>query len=236
MKSLIVIPARYDSTRLPGKPMALISGKPMIQLVYEQCLKSDADKVVVATDSSLVMTHMRNLGCEVYMTGQVTSGTNRIIQCISSAEEKLKDYDIIVNVQGDEPFIDQEDINLIINNCRRSKSVSTLVTKIGDTELQDRNTVKAYVDNKGQVLMFTRSPMYGNIKHFYKHLGIYAYNRKVLDKISEMSESLNEKIESLEQLRWADNGLSVFAAFTENQSISVDTYEDLRNAIIFSQK
>jgi 3-deoxy-manno-octulosonate cytidylyltransferase (CMP-KDO synthetase) len=234
MKSLIVIPVRYDSTRLPGKPMALISGKPMIQHVYEQCIKSDADKVIIATDSILVKKHMESIGCEVYMTGQVTSGTNRIINCVLS-NDKLQKYDIIVNVQGDEPFIHPDDINLVISSCKKNESVSTLVTKLEKDELIDRNSVKAYVDYNSQVLMFTRSPIFGKIKGFYKHIGIYAYNKKSLLSISEMGYSQNETIDNLEQLRWADNGLKVFASYTENKSIGVDTPEDLEKAILFSK-
>jgi len=234
MNSLIIIPVRYDSTRLPGKPMALISGKPMIQLVYEQCLKSSADKVVIATDSILVKKHMESIGSEVHMTGKVTSGTNRVINCLAS-NEKLQQYDIIVNVQGDEPFIHPEDIDLVINSCKKNNGVSTLVTKLGKDELLDRNSVKAYVDFSGKILMFTRSPMYGKIKGFYKHLGIYGYNKKSLSLISEMNYSQNENIDNLEQLRWTDNGLKVFASYTDNPSIGVDTQEDLEKAILFAK-
>lgn len=235
MKSLIIIPVRFNSTRLPGKPMKLICGKPMIQWVYEQCLKSNADNVVVATDSETIKNHMESIGCDVYMTGDVDSGTNRILECVKLNKE-LQEYSSIINVQGDEPFIDPEDINqVIISTKRNSSDISTLVTKLKPIEYSNRNVVKAYINSRREVLMFTRSNLYGQIKSFYKHLGIYGYNIKVLELISKMSKTSSESIDNLEQLRWLDNGLSIKSSYTDSPSIGVDTQKDLDNAIIFAQ-
>ena len=232
MKLLIVIPARYDSTRFPGKPLADMKGKTMIQRVYEQCLKADADRVIVATDSSLVFDAVVKFGGTACMTKQCESGTERVCQTVLSLNEK---YDIIVNVQGDEPFIEPEDINRVIDMIQaRPDSVATLVSKLESKEKLDRNVVKALLDIESfrKVSMFTRSPIYGKLKNSFKHIGIYAFSYDTLETISNLKDkTLNESIDNLEQLRWLDNGVKINAGHTKHQSIGIDTRNDLFEAL-----
>lgn len=229
MKSLIVIPARYASTRFPGKPLVDMKGKTMIQRVYEQCLKSKADRVIVATDSSLIFDAVVKFGGTACMTKDCESGTERVYETALDM-----DYDIIVNVQGDEPFINPDDINMVINGVKKTPTkVMTLVTKLIDDERLDRNVVKCL--SKGfHPFMFTRSSVY--LPHYpsgiHKHIGIYGFSYDTLETISKLTaKTPNEVADNLEQLRWLDNGINFRINYTGNRSIGIDTQKDMDDAL-----
>lgn len=225
MKSVIIIPARLDSTRLPGKPLADINGKPMIQWVYEACKKSDVEDVFVATDSVKVYDNVIQFGGSAIMTGVCKTGTERVIEAV---DKLLSEYEFIINVQGDEPTINPNDINAILSLLKKEpQSVATLVSKISKVERSDRNVVKAFTQGH-QIVMFTRSPLYSDSPYFFRHLGTYGFSNVTLNKIKQLtSESENEKAESLEQLRWTDSNISFTYSITESSFKGIDTSDDL---------
>jgi 3-deoxy-manno-octulosonate cytidylyltransferase (CMP-KDO synthetase) len=235
MKSLGIIPARYGSTRLPGKPLELIKGKPMIYHVWNSATQSKLDKIVVATDNSKIYNYCKSQEIEVVMTSENhNSGTDRIIEVMQMSE--YYDYDVYVNIQGDEPMILSSDINKLIDTLytESSNEISTLVTDLKSHELSERSCVKAFCQNThgGLIYMFTRSVFYCKnidvIQQFKKHIGIYAFQRNVLLRIQTIkTQTQNEIAENLEQLRWLDSGLNVVGIYTSNQTISIDTIEDL---------
>lgn len=231
MKSLVVIPARYNSTRFPGKPLIDMKGKTMIQRVYEQCKKSSASTVIVTTDSKEIYEHVQDFGGKVYMSGECETGTERVINTVLELPDQ---YDIIVNVQGDEPFISPEDIDSVIVGVRTSpQHIMTLVTRLSDNDKKDRNVVKC-LSKTNLPYLFTRSPIYSSVKLLgvYKHIGIYGFSNKVLETINKFKvKTINEQLENLEQLRWMDEGLRIKIAYTENQSIGIDTESDLIEAL-----
>lgn len=232
MKVLGVIPARYDSTRFPGKPLADIDGKPMIQWCYESSLKSKLiDKLIVATDDKRIFDAVKKNGGEVVMTSKKhSSGTDRIAE----AAKKYK-CDIVVNIQGDEPFIDYRIIDKAIEALRKDKTaqVSTAARKIKGKEINNPNNVKVVFDNKFNALYFSRSVIpydrdgKGKANH-YKHYGLYVYRKDYLMKITKLPESSLEKTEKLEQLRVLENGGKIKIVLTNKDSVSIDTPEDLK--------
>jgi 3-deoxy-manno-octulosonate cytidylyltransferase (CMP-KDO synthetase) len=231
MKVAGIIPARFASARLPGKPLILIKGKPMIQRVYEQSVKSKLiDKVVVATDDKDIFKCVKNFGGEVIMTSSKrASGTDRICE----AAEKIN-YDIIVNIQGDEPFIDPKDIDMAIKPLIDDKkiNVSTLAYKFKDEkELADVNKVKVVFDKNNFALYFSRNIIPYNTGanniNYYKHIGLYVYRKTLLLKFSRMKKSYLENAEKLEQLRILENGEKIKVVITKKDSMSVDTLEDV---------
>lgn len=228
MKSLVVIPARYNSTRLPGKPLLDIKGKTMIQRVWELCVLSNSDEVVVATDNQSIYEHVSQYGKVVMTSDSCESGTERVIE----ASLKFSEYDIIINVQGDEPFIEPEDINLTILSVKSNPDkISTLITGLNQDEARDRNCVKCICDYR-TVSAFTRSPFYMHQKNVYKHIGVYGFSRKILETISTLNtKTLNEKEDRLEQLRWMDNEIGMIASYTRNKSIGIDTLDDYYNSL-----
>jgi len=240
MKIAIIIPARYASSRFPGKPLAKIGGKSMIQRVYEQALKTGND-VFVATDDERIENEVKQFGGKVIMTSEFNrSGTERCAETISKLPSG---YKIVVNVQGDEPFISPEQIEKLIKVLRKDKEaqIATLIKKIENAnELFDENIPKVVTDNKGYALYFSRHPIpfvrnvekknwLGN-NTFYKHIGLYAYRTETLLEITILPETNAEAAESLEQLRWLQNGYKIKTALTEIETISVDTPEDLKKA------
>ena len=240
-KIVAVIPARYDSTRFPGKPLIDINGKPMIQHVYERVKGSKLiDKVIVATDDERIYYDVKKFGGKVVMTSKEhESGTDRICEAI----KKMK-CDIIVNVQGDEPGIDPKDIDKAIRPLLKNKKVniSTLAIKIENgLDLQDENKVKVVFDKDNFALYFSRSCIpfdrdhIGNLKKndFYKHIGLYVYRRKFLMNLKNLKPSNLEKLEKLEQLRFLYNGEKIKVVITDSESISIDTPADLKNFVNF---
>jgi 3-deoxy-manno-octulosonate cytidylyltransferase (CMP-KDO synthetase) len=239
MKILAVIPARYDSTRFPGKPLAGINGKPMIQHVYERVMEAKlVDKVLVATDTERIFEAVKNFGGKAVMTSKEhESGTDRICEAI----KKIK-CDIVVNVQGDEPGINPKDIDKAVKPLLKDKklNISTLAIRIDKgIDLNDENKVKVVFDKNNFALYFSRNCIpfdrdhINNVKiyDFYKHIGLYAYRRKFLMELKNLKPSKLEKLEKLEQLRFLHNGEKIKVVITDRETISIDTPSDLKNFI-----
>lgn len=238
MTILGVIPARYDSSRFPGKPLAMIHGKTMIQRVYEQALKChNLSTVVVATDDERIFDHVQSFGGEVVLTSaDHQSGTERCAEVVRSLSKK---YEVVINIQGDEPYVSPNQIAAVCS-CFTSPNVdiATLKKQITTTEeLQNPNRPKVAVDKNGFALMFSRLPIpvlanievteWLNHQNYFKHIGIYGYKSDVLLKIAQLNESPLEKEERLEQLRWLENGYKIKVAKTTEEAIAIDTPEDL---------
>jgi len=243
MQVLAIIPARYASSRFPGKPLQEIEGKTMIQRVYEQAQKTDSiNKVIVATDDERIFQAVQGFGGAVEMT-QTThqSGTDR---CAEVADRQ-PDFDIVVNIQGDEPFIQPGQIERAIHPLLtdNSVSISTLAKAIQTEEtLFNPNAVKVvFAKPSHKALYFSRStiPFLRNINEskwleqheFYKHIGLYGFRRKALLEVAQLSPSRLEQLEALEQLRWLEAGYTIAVAITEQESMSVDTPEDLEQLL-----
>ena len=232
MKVLCVIPARYASTRLPGKPLALIAGKPMIQHVYERaCHAVMPQEVVVATDSKIVADVVKEFGGKVMMTSpDHPSGTDRLAEVALS----YPDIDVIVNVQGDEPMIPPEVIDRLAQAFEDDKdlNMATLKTLMGEEDYNNPNAVKVVTDQNGYALYFSRSllPYPRNRKvdfKVYKQVGIYAYRRSFLLSYAAYEPTPLEQIEGLEQLRGVENGQRIKVLESKFQGIGIDTQEDL---------
>lgn len=238
MKIVGVIPARYASKRFPGKPLADINGKTMIHRVYESAAKSKLlNRIVVATDDKRIYNAVTKFWGEVVMTSaKHKSGTDRIGEVIKSKE--FSDAEIIVNIQGDEPFIDYRNIDKAITPLLKDKklNVSTLAFKIDDIrDITDPNTVKVFFDKEKFALDFSRTVKPFNNKskraNFYKHIGLYVYRKNYLLKFIKMKPSRRELNEKLEQLRILDNGDDIKVVLTRLASQSVDTKEDLKKIL-----
>lgn len=238
MSILGIIPARYASSRFPGKPLISLAGKSMICRVYEQaCKASKLGKVVVATDDERIADEVKNFGGEFVMTSdQHRSGTDR---CAETVKKVAGNWDAVINIQGDEPFIQPEQINLLASLFEdETVQIGTLVKKLSDpSDLDNPNTMKVVLDVKGNGMYFSRSPIpfvrsaekKDWLQHhfFYKHIGIYGYRTAVLEKLTLLAPGKLEQAESLEQLRWLENGYAIRTAFTELETISIDVPEDL---------
>jgi len=239
-----IIPARYDSTRLPGKPLCMINGKSIVQRVYEQAKQANKlFDVCVATDDERIVSHVNNFGGKVYMTSvNHPSGTDRCLEAAEKYISQNKNISIhaVVNIQGDEPFI----APVVINDLSdvfydENIEIATIARKFCKNEdIFDSNSVKVVVSKSDKALYFSRSviPFLRNFKtekwldnlSFYKHTGIYAYRFDVLKKICRLQQSPLEIAESLEQLRWLENDFSIKVIFTDYKSVSIDSYEDLK--------
>ena len=229
MKVIGIIPSRYGSSRFPGKPLADILGKSMIRRVYEQCKKaSSLSKVIVATDDERIFNHVLDFGGEVIMTSNShISGTDRCNEVIQLLEEK---YDVAINIQGDEPYINHEQIDQVaLLFSSKEVSIASLAKKIEDENIiTDINSPKAIFDSNGIALNFCRK--ISNLKKeniYFKHIGIYGYLTKTLAEICNLSPSDNEIKERLEQLRWLDNKYIIKVGITTHEGTSVDTPEDI---------
>lgn len=240
MKVVGIIPARYNSTRFPGKPLAMIKGKTMIQRVCEQAWKSKLDAVVVATDDIRIADEVLKFGGKYVMTDpRHQSGTDRCCEAVQMIEEQ---YDAVINIQGDEPFIDPRHIDLLVDMISRDDTqLASLVKRVEEAEdLFGSSKVKVVMDKTGKALYFSRNPIpfMQNVAHekwlqkgrFYQHIGIYAYKTETLYQIAKMQPSALEQAESLEQLRWLENGLSIRMAVVAGESLSIDTPDDLAKA------
>lgn len=231
MKILCVIPARFASTRLPGKPLADIAGKPMIQRVYERAsLAKLPDEVLVATDNDKVFAAVKNFGGSVVMTSaKHATGTDRLAE----VAQKYPDVDVIINVQGDEPLIEPSIIDNLAEVFEKDSelNMATLMTPISEAEQNNPNNVKVVTDLQGYALYFSRSllpyPRKAGEIPVYKHIGIYAYRRDFLLRFAAMPSTPLEKSESLEQLRALENGYKIKVLKTDFHFIGVDTVEDL---------
>ncbi len=249
MKFLGIIPARYASTRFPGKPLADMAGKPMIQRVYEQ-VEGTLDAVCVATDDARIEEAVKAFGGQVVMTSDKhRSGTDR---CYEAYTLVGQGYDVVVNIQGDEPFIHPKQIETL-KACFREPDVqiATLVKPFRpdddfETALFNANTPKVVLNKRHEALYFSRSIIpYMRGKHYsewlpnhtyYKHIGLYAYRAATLREITALPQSPLELAESLEQLRWLENGYKIKVGITEQETIGIDTPADLEKALAFLKK
>jgi len=241
MNILGIIPARYDSSRFPGKPLIDIKGKTMIQRVYENS-KTILPEIIVATDNDLIAKEVERFGGKFIMTSKNhKNGTDRCAEALKIYEQNTKKtFDIIINIQGDEPFLHKEHLTKLISCFEDNKTeIATLVKKIeSNKDIFNPNKPKVIIDNRKYAIYFSRSPIpylrntekeNWHLKHiFYKHIGLYAYKNSVLKKITNLPVSGLEIAESLEQNRWIENGYKIKTNITDKESISVDTPDDLK--------
>lgn len=242
MKFVALIPSRYASTRFPGKPLALLGGKPIVQWVYETT-QSCFDATYVATDNEEIYNCVTSFGGKAIMTSSNhKSGTDRIHEAYNKLEEK---YDVVVNVQGDEPFVAPQQLELL-KTCFTDleTAIATLVKPFEKgcdwNIINNPNTPKVVMDNKMHALYFSRSVIpyirgkeqseWSKSHQFYKHLGIYAYRSEVLRTIAQLPPSELELAESLEQLRWLQAGYTIKVGITDIETVGIDTPEDLVKA------
>ena len=239
MKFIAIIPARYASTRFPGKPLAMLGGKPVIQRVYEQAV-SVLDEAYVATDDERIFLMVTGFGGRAVMTrADHKSGTDRIEEAVEKLET---DADVIINIQGDEPFVQASQIETL---CHLFDAPETQIGTLGKPfetmeAVLNPNSPKIVCDRRGFALYFSRSviPYVRNkeqqewLQHFpfLKHLGLYAYRREVLREVTQLPQSPLELAESLEQLRWLENGYRIRVGKTDVETVGIDTPEDLERA------
>lgn len=236
-----IIPARYSSTRFPGKPLVLIKGKTMLQRVYEQAKLSHLlNKIVIATDDERIEEHAKSFGAQVVLTNpNHSSGTDRCFEAYEIVNEK---FDYVINVQGDEPFLHPNQINSLAEICDGITQIATQMIKCSSYEvLFDTGEVKITLNVNNEALYFSRNviPFIKNINqnewhnHFdyYRHVGMYAYKTEALQKITQLPVSKLEKAESLEQLRWLEHGFKIKCVVTNYDSHCIDTPEDIEKVL-----
>ena len=250
LKYIAIIPARYASTRFPGKPLAMLAGKPVIQRVWEQ-VSGVVDAAVVATDDERIAQAVESFGGRAIMTSpDHKSGTDR---CWEAYQKQGEEFDVVINVQGDEPFIAHSQLRAIMA-CFEDENtdIATLVKPFAEEDglaaLENPNSPKVVLDNNSCAVYFSRSviPYLRGVereewlKHhtFYKHIGMYAFRRDVLGEVTSLPQSILEKAESLEQLRWLENGYKIGVGISDVETVGIDTPEDLERAEEFleSQK
>ncbi len=233
-QTAIIIPARYNSKRLQGKPLIKVCDKPIIQWVWERAIQvKSADRVIIATDNQQIYDCAKSFGAEVEMTSENHKcGSDRIVE----VAEKYPEISYIINLQGDEPMINTDCVEEVIRLIKEDKKadISTLLAEINeDDDLDDPNMVKCVKDINGYAMYFSRSkiPYERNIgiAKFYKHIGIYGYKRKSLFKMTKFPQPEIEQAESLEQLRALYNGMKIKTAVVKYNSIGIDTIEDLNS-------
>ena len=231
-KTAIIIPARYNSTRLQGKPLIKVCDKPIIQWVWEKAISvKSADLVIIATDNDEIYNTAKSFGANVEMTSvNHKCGSDRIVE----AAQKYSDISYIINLQGDEPMINPDCIEEVIRLIKEDEKadISTLLSEIGENEdKDDPNMVKCVTDINGYALYFSRSkiPYERNpgIAKFYKHIGIYGYKKESLYRMTKLDRSEIERAESLEQLRALYYGMKIRTSIVKYDSIGIDTIEDL---------
>ena len=236
-----IIPARFASTRFPGKPLIHILGKSMIQRVYEQAKKSTLlNEVVVATDDERIYNHVVEFGGKaVYTKTEHPSGTDR---CYEALQNTSGNFDYVINIQGDEPFIDPTQIDLLANVCDGKTELATLMIPVDSHEvLFDMGEVKITLNTNNEALYFSRmvipyikgKPQEEWHKHhnYYRHVSMYAYRKDVLEAVTQLQPSSLEDAESLEQLRWLENGFKVKCAVTNFDSHCIDTPDDIEKVL-----
>lgn len=245
MAVLGIIPARYASTRFPGKPLALINGKPMIQHVYERVSQISAvAEAIVATDDERIADTVRQFGGQVMMTSsEHRSGTDRCGEVLRNLGEKALQFDIVINIQGDEPFVDASQLETVIAAFSNpATQIATLKKRIDNLDsLLSPNVVKVIATPNDEAVYFSRQPLpylrgveqqrWLESHTFFKHIGIYAFRRQTLSELVQLQQTPLEKCESLEQLRWLENGYHISVLETTVENLSVDTPEDLKNLL-----
>ena len=240
-----VIPARFSSTRFPGKPLTKINGVSMVERVYRQAsLTTKLKSVIVATDDQRIFDHVKSFGGRVMLTSSDhPSGTDRIAEVIERLKNNNEAFDVAINIQGDEPFIQPTQIERVISIFENpTAEIGTLIKRLENAEdLFNPNVVKVVVDGRGKALYFSRSPIpfvrntisdnWLDDHVFYKHIGIYGYKTDTLKEITSLQLSPVEKAESLEQLRWLYNGYTIHTMVTDIETIGIDTPDDLSKLI-----
>lgn len=233
-KTAIIIPARYNSKRLQGKPLIKVCNKPIIQWVWERAIQvKSADTVIIATDNQEIYDTAKEFGANVEMTSENHKcGSDRIVE----VAQKYPEFSYIVNIQGDEPMINTDCVEEVIKQIKENQDadIATLLAPINeDDDLEDPNMVKCVTDKNGYAMYFSRSKIpyerNFNIAKFYKHIGIYAYKRDSLFKMTQFEQPEIEQAESLEQLRALYNGMKIKTSVVEYNSIGIDTIEDLNS-------
>ena len=240
MKILGIIPARYASSRLPAKVLLEVNGKSILQMVYEQCLKANSlSDVVIATDSPEVEAHVKQFGGNVAMTSDKhPSGTDRCAEALKVMGGTVN-YDFVINIQGDEPLMDPENINRLSASFKITSEISSVCIKIKDTDiLLNSNVVKVVMNEQQEALYFSRSPIphlrevetdrWVTAADFYKHIGMYGFRADILEKIVKLPVARLESQERLEQLRWLANGYKVKMVEVFSDGIGIDTEEDFQ--------
>jgi 3-deoxy-manno-octulosonate cytidylyltransferase (CMP-KDO synthetase) len=239
MNIIGIIPARYASTRFPGKPLIDLGGKSMIQRVYEQCKKAASlTDVIVATDDERIAEHVRGFGGKVEMTSNShQSGTDRCAEVVSRYEGSC---DAVINIQGDEPFINPAQIDaLAVAFHHQSTELASMKKKLTkEADVQNPNVVKVITNHSGEAIYFSRSPIpYRRNPEvsivYYKHIGIYGYRKDVLLNITQLPVGNLEAAENLEQLRWIEKGYKIALIETDVENIAIDSPEDVKNALLF---
>lgn len=248
MKFIAIIPARYASTRFPGKPLAMLAGKPVIRRVYEQ-VAGVLDEVLVATDDERILEAVHAFGGKAVMTSpDHRSGTDR---CREAYEKQGGPFDVVVNVQGDEPFVRPAQLELL-KSCfdDPATDIATLVKPFAEADglaaLENPNSPKVVLDAHSRALCFSRSviPYLRGVEReqwlarhtFYKHIGLYAFRTEALLAVTSLPPSPLERAESLEQLRWLENGYRIGVGISDDETIGIDTPEDLEKAEAFLKK
>lgn len=244
-KFIAIIPSRFGSSRFPGKPLADIAGKMMIQRVYEQVIQAVED-VWVATDDERIANAVHSFGGKAVMTStEHRSGTDRCAEAVRKvSEETGTNFDVVINVQGDEPFIDPSQVTTLQQPFKENPSteIATLIQRINQTEvLFNKAEAKVALDIHGNAMFFSRLPIpmifkseekdWINQFAYFCHVGIYAYRTDILEKLSRLAEGALEKVESLEQLRWLENGYKIKTMVTDHVTVGIDTPEDLERIV-----
>ena len=242
LKFIVLIPARYASTRFPAKPLALLGGKPVIQRVYEQVTKV-VSSVAVATDDERIASAVESFGGRAIMTSpNHQSGTDR---CWEAYKKVGEEFDVVINVQGDEPFIAESQLRAIMECFNDEKTdIATLVKPFSEADgieaLENPNSPKVVLDKESRAIYFSRSviPYLRGVERedwlkqhtFYKHIGMYAFRSEVLREITSLPQSSLELAEKLEQLRWLENGYKIGVGISDVETVGIDTPEDLERA------
>lgn len=241
MNRIGIIPARFASTRFPGKPLVMIHGKTMIQRVYEQAAKASLDFLAVATDNMQIYEHVKSFGGNVYLSSEEhATGTDRCFEVAEKiAAEQGKNPDIVINIQGDEPYVHPEQINMLAQAFQNPEvQIASLMKQLKSTQdLENSGIIKVTFRKNLKALYFSRAvipfPRNTSIEEalqqqiFFKHIGLYAYRMSVLEKITQLETGTLEKVESLEQLRWLENGYEIQLIETPFETRSVDSPSDL---------
>jgi len=217
----IIIPSRMGSSRFPNKPLEDIGGKSMIRRVYERCTESVADSVIVSTEDKSIYNHVTEFG-NCYMTPKFDNGTLRVCH---TALEMSGDFDYIINVQGDEPFIDPSFLNRLINQLIffRGGTIITGATELKEEDMLNRSSVKMITDMNDDVISFTRSPFFGKNNNIFKHVGIYGFHKSDIAEISKLNPSPGSTAEQLEQIRWMEAVYIMKYTLSYKETIDIDT-------------
>ena len=231
MKIIAIIPARYGSTRLLGKPLIKINNKPLIQLTYEAVLNSTLfDSVFITTESQKIKTAVTKFGAECILTSpNNNNGTERCSELIQKLKTSINNQDIIINIQCDEPFIKKKHLIKIINSFNSSTKISTIISPISDFEIMDKSIVKVNISKNNTAINFSRKNLvFKKVNKIYKHIGIYGYRKETLLEIANLKTTKRELNEKLEQLRWVEYGYKITCVFISENLMSINTDTDLK--------